>query len=165
MRIPVIATNFLLFPLSLALTGCGKPYLDVDPSLTTIGQTTSVAVHVHDPHGVNKLSATLAQGGKQYQAWQATAPSKNADTTFNFNVGTRISPQLLDGTARLIIEATSGGPFHRTAHWEREVSVPVEKLRGKTPPANFGDFHGFSHGMGSGANSEMVGMDGDNGPG
>jgi len=128
-RIPVIAANFLLFPLSLALTGCGKPSLDVDPSLTTIGQTTSVAVHAHDPHGVNKLSATLAQNGKQYQAWQTSAPSKSADTTFNFNVGTKITPQLLDGSARLIIEATSGGPFHRTAHWEREVSVVTQ------PPA------------------------------
>ena len=40
MRTPIIAANLLLLPLSLALTGCGKPSLDVTPPLTTIGQAT-----------------------------------------------------------------------------------------------------------------------------
>ncbi len=126
MRIPIIAANLLLLPLSLALIGCGKPSLDVAPPLTTLGQATAVAVHVHDTHGVSKLTASLAQNGAQYQAWQTTTASKSADTTFNFNVGAKTTPQLRDGSARLIIEATSGGLFHSTTHWEREVNVVTQ---------------------------------------
>ena len=100
--------------------------MDVDPSLTTIGQATPVVVHVHDPHGVSKLSATLAQNGTRYQAWQTTAPAKSSDTTYNFNVGTKITPHLRDGSARLIIEAKSGDLLHSTAHWEREVNVVTQ---------------------------------------
>jgi hypothetical protein len=66
-RTPIIAANLLLLPLFLALTGCGKPSLDVVPSPTTIGQATPIVVHVHDTHGVSKLTATLAQNSAQYQ--------------------------------------------------------------------------------------------------
>ncbi len=126
MRTPIIATNLLLLPLFLALTGCGKPSLDVAPPLTTIGQATPIAVHVHDTHGVSKLTASLAQSGAQYQAWQTTTASESADTTFNFNVGAKTIPQLRDGSARLILEATSGGMFHGTTRWEREVNVVTQ---------------------------------------
>ncbi len=115
-----------MLPLFLALTGCGKPTLDVPASVTTIGQATPVVVHVHDPHGVSKLTAILAQNNAQYQAWQAPAASKSADTTFQFEVGVKTAPQLHDGPARLILEATSGGLFHGTTRWEREVSVVTQ---------------------------------------
>jgi murein DD-endopeptidase MepM/ murein hydrolase activator NlpD len=123
MRNPVIAANLLSLMLLLALTGCAKPSLDVPGSLTSIGQATPVTVRVHNTHGVTKLAATLEQNGSQYQAWQATSSSSGADTTFNFNVGLKTTPQLRDGHARLIIEATGGGLFPSTARWERDVNV------------------------------------------
>lgn len=126
MRTSIVAANLLSLPLFLALAGCGKPSLDVPASLTTIGQATPVTVHVHDAHGVSKLTATLEQNGAQYQAWQTTAASTGADSTFNFNVGARTTPQLRDGHARLIIAATSGGLFHSTTRWEREVNVVTQ---------------------------------------
>ena len=126
MRTPITAANLLLLPLFLTLTGCGKPSLDVVPSPTTIGQATPIAVHVHDTHGVSKLTATLAQNGAQYRAWQAPAVSKNADTIFNFEVGVKTTPQLHDGPAHLILEATSGGMFHGTTRWERDVNVVTQ---------------------------------------
>lgn len=110
----------------LPLTGCGKPSVEVSPSLSTIGQETPVAVRVHDPHGVRKLIATVTQNGSQYQVWQTTTASKSTDTTFNFSVGAKSTPQLRDGSAHLIIEATSGGLFHGTTRWEREVSVVTQ---------------------------------------
>jgi murein DD-endopeptidase MepM/ murein hydrolase activator NlpD len=125
-RIPIVAANLLSLPLFLALTGCGKPSLDVPASLTTIGQATPVTITVHDTHGVSKLTVTLAQNGTRYQAWQSTAASKSVDTTFNFNVGAKTTPQLRDGRASLIIEATSGGLFHSATHWEREVNVSTQ---------------------------------------
>ena len=126
MRNTIIAANLLSLPLLLALTGCGKPSLDVLGSLTTIGQATPVTVRVHNTHGVTKLAATLEQNGSQYKAWQATSGSSGADTTFNFNVGLKTTPQLRDGHARLIIEATCGGLFRSTARWERDVNVVTQ---------------------------------------
>ncbi len=96
------------------------------PTVATIGQATPLVVHVHDAHGVSRLTATVAQNGSQYPAWQAPAAAKSVDTTFKFNVGAKTTPQLRDGPARLILEATSGGLFHRTARWEREVNVITE---------------------------------------
>ena len=110
----------------MALTGCGKPVVDVPSSVTTIGQATPVDVHVHDPHGVSKLTATLEQNGTQYQAWQSAAASKNLDTTFHFEAGAKTTPQLHDGPAKLILEATSGGMFHGKTRWERDVKVVTE---------------------------------------
>ena len=126
MRNPVIFTANLLLPLCVALTGCGKPSLDVPASVTTIGQATPLAVHVHDPHGVSKLTATLTQSGTQYQAWQSTSASKDADATFNFEVGVKTTPQLHDGPAHLTLEATSGGLFHGTSRLERDVTVMTQ---------------------------------------
>ena len=126
MRIPIVAANVLFLPLSLALTGCSKPTLDVPVAVTVIGQATPLVVHVHDAHGVSKLTATIAQGGAPYQAWQSAASSKNVDTTFNFEVGVKTTPQLHDGPARLILEAKSGGTFHGATRWEREVNVVTQ---------------------------------------
>lgn len=112
--------------MALGLTGCGKPTLDVAPNLTSIGQATPVTVHVHDSHGVSKVAVTLTQNGTQYPSWQTSSPSKSEDSTFNFNVGIKTTPQLHDGPARLIVEATSGGLFHSTTRWEREVNVVTQ---------------------------------------
>jgi murein DD-endopeptidase MepM/ murein hydrolase activator NlpD len=125
-RIPIFAANLVSLSLIVPLTGCGKPTLDVPASLTAIGQATPVTVHVHDAHGVSKLTATLEQNGAQYQVWQSTAPSKVADTTFNFDLGAKTTPQLRDGPARLIIEAASGGLVHSTARLERDVNVVTQ---------------------------------------
>ena len=113
-------------PLSLALTGCGKLTIDGPASVTIIGQATPLAVRVHDPHGVGKLTATLTQNGASYPAWQSPAASKGPDTAFNFEIGAKTTPQLHDGPAHLVLEATSGGLLHATSRWERDVTVATQ---------------------------------------
>lgn len=126
MRIPAIAVAVLSSQFVLVLTGCGKPSLDVPASLTTIGPATPVSVHVHDTHGIRSLTATLEQNGAQYRAWQTTTASKAVDSNFNFTVGAKTTPQLHDGPARLIIEATSAGMFHGITRLERDLNVVKE---------------------------------------
>ncbi|KAA6459229.1 M23 family metallopeptidase [Acidobacteria bacterium AB60] len=110
----------------IALVGCGgKPSIDVPVSLTTIGQATPVAVTVHETHGVKKATAMLEQNGTQYPVWQ-TGEAKGPDATFKFTVGARTTPQLKDGKARLIIEATGGGFMGGTAQLERDVTVATQ---------------------------------------
>jgi murein DD-endopeptidase MepM/ murein hydrolase activator NlpD len=127
MRSSVVATSLLLSSLLiLIVSGCSRPSVDIPADLTTIGQATPVTVHVHDARGVSKMTATLEQNGARYQAWQTTSGAKGPDSTFNFNAGVKTTPQLKDGRARLIVEAASGGIFHRTARLERDVNVVTQ---------------------------------------
>ena len=100
--------------------------VDVPAAPTVIGRATPVVVHVHDSRGVSKLTVAFAQNGTQYPAWQSAASSKNADSTFQFVVGAKTTPQLRDGSARLLIDATSQGVFPGTTHWEHEVNVATQ---------------------------------------
>ena len=125
MRKSAVTLSFLFSSVVLLfLAGCSKPSVDIPNSLTTIGQATPVTVHVHDPHGVSKLTATLQQNGAQYQVWQTSDPTKGPD--FNFNIGVKATPQLRDGPARLIVEATSAGLLHPGARSERDVNVVTQ---------------------------------------
>lgn len=123
MRTQIAFFNLLSLSLVLALTGCGKPTLDIPASLNTIGRATPISVHVHDTRGVSQLTATVEQNGTRYPVWQTTKSSSSADNTFGFTVGLNSTPQLHDGPARLIIEATSAGAFHGKARIERDVKI------------------------------------------
>ena len=126
MRNRINSAKILLLPLLLTLSGCSKPSLDVLSPPTVIGQATPIVVHIHDPHGVSKFTASVTQNGVKYQAWQTNAASKGIDTTFNFEVGVKTTPQLHDGPAHLVLEATSGGLFHGTSRWEHDVNVATQ---------------------------------------
>ena len=108
------------------LAGCGKPSVDLPASVTTLGLATPLSVHVHDTHGVSQLTATIQQNGASYQVWQSTQASKQADNTYNFTAGVKTTPQLHDGPAQLILEATSGGMFHSKSRVERNVNIVTQ---------------------------------------
>jgi murein DD-endopeptidase MepM/ murein hydrolase activator NlpD len=124
-RIPADASKILLLSLLLlALAGCSKPSVDIPNSLSTIGQSTPVTVHVHDTHGVSKITATLEQNStRTQQVWQSSDATKGADRTWTFTMGVKTTPQLRDGPAHLTIEATSAGLFGGTVRLERDVKV------------------------------------------
>lgn len=127
MRTPNLIANILSASLILALTGCGsKPTVDLPASVTTIGQATPISVHVHDPKGISKLTATVQQNGAQYQAFQTTAAAKGPDAQIDFTIGAKTTPQLKDGKAKLVIEATSASMGHSTARVERDVTVVTQ---------------------------------------
>jgi len=99
-----------------------KPELEVS-SVTTVGRATPVSVRVRARKGITKLSATVVQNGTSYPAWSLPQPTPSNDSTFTFPIGTGTTPQLKDGKAQLMVEATANGPLHRTAKWEGEVNV------------------------------------------
>jgi murein DD-endopeptidase MepM/ murein hydrolase activator NlpD len=109
------------------LVGCGSaPTIDLPMQVTTIGQATPVSVHVIDPHGIRNLSATLEQNGASYPVWQMAQSSKAKEGTFNFTAGVKTTPQLKDGKAKLIVEATSNGMMHKSSRIERDVTVVTQ---------------------------------------
>jgi murein DD-endopeptidase MepM/ murein hydrolase activator NlpD len=125
-RFNVPTTSLLCLLLLILFTGCGsKPTIDLPASVTTIGQATPVSIHVQDKHGLNKVNAIFEQNGAQYPAaLQITGPDR--DSTINLVIGTKATPQLKDGKAKLVIEATSSGFGHGTTRIERDVNIVTQ---------------------------------------
>ncbi|MDR3703968.1 MAG: M23 family metallopeptidase [Candidatus Sulfopaludibacter sp.] len=122
----VVIAIIVLAPIVYVLTRSATPVVDLTSPVTSLGQATPIAVHVHDPRGVSKLSAIVEQNGTQYAAWQSAQPSVAADSTFSFTVGVKTTPQLRDGKAKLIVEATSSDLLHKTGRLERDVTVVTQ---------------------------------------
>ena len=99
------------------------PVIDLPNATASLGQATPITVHVRDTHGVKKGAAYIEQNGARYQVWQMTQPSKTADNTWTFIAGIKSTPQLRDGKAILIIEASSNDMRGKTAHLTRDLNV------------------------------------------
>jgi murein DD-endopeptidase MepM/ murein hydrolase activator NlpD len=126
---------FILFllvvvPIVALFTMSSSPMVAMAPSLTAIGQATPISVQVSDPHGIRKIVVLIEQEGTQHSVGEATEPAHRfswqrnvPDKTWSFIAGAKTSPQLKDGKARLIVEATSNDFRGKTARIEREVVV------------------------------------------
>jgi hypothetical protein len=122
--IVVIAiTVAVLLSIAIVLSRSAPPVVELPSSVNILGQATSIAVHVRDPHGVRSLEAFVEQNGVQYRVWEATHPSGVTDGTLSFAAGTNTTPRLKDGTAKLIMIAVSNGLLRKTSRLERELMV------------------------------------------
>jgi murein DD-endopeptidase MepM/ murein hydrolase activator NlpD len=113
----------VLVPVGIAIFRSATPLIDMPASVTVLGEATPVSVHVHDPRGIRKVSASIEQNGARYPVFEDAQPSKVADSNFSFTVGAKTTPQLKDGSAKLIVDATSNDLLGKSAHLEREVRV------------------------------------------
>jgi hypothetical protein len=116
----------VLLPIAVLLVRSSTPVLELPSSVTSIGQATSITLHVHDPRGVRKAAAFVEQNGAQFPLWQLAQSSSAADSTWSLVVGVKTTPQLRDGKAKLIFEATSNDFLRKTARLERDVTVVTE---------------------------------------
>jgi hypothetical protein len=99
------------------------PVVVLPSSTTTLGQATPVTVQVHDPRGVRKITATVLQNGVSYPVGETANRLTGADNTWSFTAGAKAAPQLKDGAAKLIVEATSNDLLGHKARLERDVTV------------------------------------------
>ena len=113
----------VLAPILFVSARSATPVVELPASITTIGQETPVTVHVHDARGVRKIAATIEQNGVSYPAGATSQPFKAADNSWTFTTGVKATPQLKDGAAKLIVEATSDDLLSRKARAERDVTV------------------------------------------
>jgi len=102
------------------------PVVDLPSPVATLGRATPITVHVHDTHGVRKVTASIEQNGVKYPAWEFAQPSRAADGTWNFTAGTGSMPQLKDGKAKLIVEAVSNGFSRKATRIEHDVMVVTQ---------------------------------------
>ncbi len=122
----LIAVIAVVLLLALSTT----PVVDVPASLTVLGQATPIPVRVSNTHGLRRMVVFVEQNGLSYAVGEQKEPARRimwkrgvADTTWEPTVGTKTTPQLKDGKARLIVEATSNDFRGSTARLEREVMV------------------------------------------
>src|ERR1019366_8260098 len=116
----------VLLPVAYVLSRSATPLIDLPNTVTSLGQMTPVSVHVHNPRGIRRGTAFVEQGGARYLVWEIAQPTKLADNTWNFTAGVKSTPQLHDGKAVLVIEATSNDLLHKTTHIDREVNVVTQ---------------------------------------
>jgi murein DD-endopeptidase MepM/ murein hydrolase activator NlpD len=119
----VVLVILVLLSIGLLIARSATPVVDVPSPVTSLGQTTPITVHVRDPRGIRRLVASVEQNGVQYHVWEAAQPSRVTDGIWNFTAGINSTPQLKEGKAKLILEATSNDLLRRTGRWEREVTV------------------------------------------
>ena len=109
--------------IAILLARSAAPVVDLPSPVTTLGQATPIIVHVRDPHGIRSLEAFVEQSGIQYRVWGIAQPSPVTDGIWSFTAGVNTTPQLKDGSAKLIFIATSNGLLRKTARWEGQVTV------------------------------------------
>jgi murein DD-endopeptidase MepM/ murein hydrolase activator NlpD len=122
----VVIVIVVLTPIIFLLARSASPILDLPTPVSTLGQATPIAVHVRDPRGIRKLTAAVVQNGSRYPVWEMTQPTKSEDSTWTFTIGVKTTPQLRDGKATLMVEATSNDLLHRTASLDRELTVVTQ---------------------------------------
>src|SRR5579863_7245197 len=121
----VLVAIFLIaaFAILFVMLRSATPAIELPSPTASLGQATPITIHVHDAHGVRKAAAFLEQNGARFPVWEMNQPSKSADATWNFTAGIKTTPQLHDGKATLIVEATSNDMRGKTAHITRDVTV------------------------------------------
>ena len=122
--IVVIALVVLLLVFLLARSA--TPVVELPSSVISLGQATPITVHVRDPRGIRRLQAFVEQNGARYQVFAMSQPSKSPDSSWNFTAGVKTTPQLQEGNAKLIVEATSNDLLRKTGRAERDLTVVTQ---------------------------------------
>jgi murein DD-endopeptidase MepM/ murein hydrolase activator NlpD len=122
----VLVLLVIVVPIVVVVARSAKPVINLTTEVSTIGQATPIGVRVTDPRGIRSASATVEQSGASYAVWQVAQASKAKEASWNFTAGVRTTPQLKDGKAKLIVEATSNDLLHKSARVEREVTVVTQ---------------------------------------
>jgi len=130
MRAIIVVVVLLILATALLLALSATPIVNLPVSITALGQATPISVEVRDPHGIRTIAAFVEQNGVRYRVWEKTQPPRRifwqhrvADATWNLTAGTTAAPQLHDGPARLIVEATSNDFRGTTARVARDLTV------------------------------------------
>ncbi len=119
----LILVLVVIAPFVFLIARSATPQIEVNPQVTVVGEATPVTVRVQDPRGVRHMSSFVEQGGARYAASENAQATKTADSDWSFTVGAKSTPQLHEGDAKFIIEATSNDFVHKTAHWEGNIRV------------------------------------------
>jgi murein DD-endopeptidase MepM/ murein hydrolase activator NlpD len=108
------------------MVNSATPAVDLPNAGASLGQATPITVHVRGKHGVSKAAAYIEQNGARYPAWQMTQATKTADSHWTFIAGVKTTPQLRDGKATLVVEATSNDLRGKTTRISHDFTVVTQ---------------------------------------
>jgi murein DD-endopeptidase MepM/ murein hydrolase activator NlpD len=114
-------------PLAILIARSTTPVVELPNPISILGLATPVTVHVRDPRGIRRLDAFVEQNGTRYRVWSAGDAATHTDASWNFTAGVNAAPQLKEGKAKLILEATSNDLLHKTGRWEGDVSIVTQQ--------------------------------------
>src|SRR5579864_4687240 len=125
-----VVTFILLFAFSTT------PVVTLPGSINAIGQATPLSVTIADPHGLRRATAYIEQNAERHKLAEIEQPSRRfhwlrsapAETLY-FTAGIKSTPQLKDGSARLIVEAVSNDFRGKMVTAERDVTVATQPVR------------------------------------
>ena len=130
--IVVILVAFVV-PLLLLLSFSSTPVVDWPSSVSAVGQSTPIPIHVHDPHGIRDVKLFIEQDGTRYKAAEILEPARHifwmhnvSDQTLTLVAGSKTIPQLKDGKAKLIAEVTSNDFRGSVTQVEVGINVATE---------------------------------------
>ena len=136
MRFLGILLLLVLVAIVLLITFSATPVVTLPDSLKTIGQATPVTASIADPHGIRRADAYIEQNGERHKVAEVEHPSRRFHwlhgapaETVAFTAGVKNTPQLKDGSARLIVEATSNDFRGKTVEVARDVIVATQPVR------------------------------------
>jgi len=125
-KLIVVAIALFVLLLVFFVVRSATPVVDLPPAVTALGQATPITVHGRDPRGIRRLQAFVEQNGARYQVFEMAQLSKSTDSTWDFTAGIKTTPQLKEGKAKLIVEATSNDLLRKTGRAEREVTIVTQ---------------------------------------
>ena len=121
-----VAIALVVLLLVFFVARSATPVVNLPSAITSLGQATPITAHVRDPRGVRRLQTFVEQNGARYQVFEMAQPSKSTDITWNFTAGTKTTPQLKEGKAKLIVEATSNDLLRKTGRAQRDVMIVTQ---------------------------------------
>jgi len=116
----------VLLPIAILTARSATPVVNLPVQISSLGQATPITIHVGDPRGVRKVAAFVEQNGARFSILELHQAISAPDSTWSFVAGVKSMPQLRDGKAKLIIEATSNDLLRKTTHFESDVMVVTQ---------------------------------------
>jgi len=127
----------LLFVLLVLLVGLvvlfaspATPEVPLPAILTAVGRATPISIHINAPHGVREVHAFVEQNGTLFPIGEQKQPARRIvwrrhapDLDWTVTAGTQNVPQLKDGKAQVVVEATSNDLRAITTRASKEVVV------------------------------------------
>ena len=112
-----------------------RPTITLPDSLHAVGPATPITAQISAAHGVRRATAWIEQNGSRYQLANVEHPAHRfrwhrdpTEHTLNFTAGYKSTPQLKDGSARVIVEATSNDFRGQTVEAARDVTVVLQPV-------------------------------------
>jgi murein DD-endopeptidase MepM/ murein hydrolase activator NlpD len=105
--------------------------VEMEPSVSVVGMETPVRLLISSPHSIRQVRASLEQDGTRHTVYEYSQPARRfwfwgsnpAPAEVKFTAGKRNAPEIKEGKARLIVEATANDFRAQTTTVAREVQV------------------------------------------